>query len=248
MKIEIADLKFDERGLLPAVVQDARTREVLTLAYVNEESLRRTLAEGETWFYSRSRAELWHKGETSGNTQRVCAVLADCDADAITLLVEPAGPACHTGARTCFHREVEGARHVEGCGYEGEASVESVVAAGATKSGATAETAWASLNEGAGLGATLKGLYAVVAERQSARPAGSYTSYLFDRGLDKILKKVGEEAAETIIAAKNEDRGAFVGEVSDLIYHLTVLLVERGVTLEEVSAELARRACGGAGE
>ncbi|HEV2764861.1 MAG TPA: bifunctional phosphoribosyl-AMP cyclohydrolase/phosphoribosyl-ATP diphosphatase HisIE [Pyrinomonadaceae bacterium] len=211
MKLKVEDLKFDERGLAPVVVRDARTGEVLTLAYANAESLRRTLETGETWFWSRSRNALWHKGETSGHTQRVVSLRADCDADALIVSVEPAGPACHTGARTCFHQEVEGATFVG----EEDAPPE--------------------------LGALLAELYELVSSRRSERPEGSYTTYLFDKGLDKILKKVGEESAETIIAAKNDDRGRLTEEVSDLVYHLVVLLVERGVTLEALRDELARR-------
>ena len=220
-RLKIDGLKFDERGLLPAVVQDARTREVLTLAYVNAESLRRTLDTGETWFWSRSRNALWHKGETSGHTQRVVGLRADCDGDALVLLVEPSGPACHTGERTCFHRGLEHAPPHE------EAEREA---------GAPGETA-----PTPDLGALLAELYELVAARRRERPEGSYTTYLFDKGLDKILKKVGEESAETIIAAKNDDRGGLAEEVSDLLYHLVVLLVERGVTLADLRGELARR-------
>jgi phosphoribosyl-ATP pyrophosphohydrolase/phosphoribosyl-AMP cyclohydrolase len=202
MRFAIGDVRFDERGLAPAVVQDARTREVLTLAYVNEESLRRTLADGETWFWSRSRAELWHKGATSGNTQRVVELKLDCDGDALVILVEPRGPACHTGARGCFG--------------EGEEPAED-------------------------FGAVLERLYAVVVGRRRERPENSYTTYLFEQGLNKILKKVGEESAETIIAAKDEDTAALTSEMADLIYHLVVLSVERGVTLGALAGELARR-------
>jgi phosphoribosyl-ATP pyrophosphohydrolase/phosphoribosyl-AMP cyclohydrolase len=205
MKLELADLKFDERGLIPAIVQDARTLEVLTLAYMNAESLQRTLESGETWFWSRSREKLWHKGETSGHTQKVLEVIPDCDADALTVLVEPRGAACHTGARSCFQRTNE------------------------------------SVSESCEFGVTLENLYALVRTRRVERPKDSYTTYLFDQGLDKILKKVGEESAETIIAAKNDGTQALISEVSDLLYHLVVLLVERGVSLEEVGAELARR-------
>lgn len=210
MSLRPEDVRFDERGLVPAVVQDARTREVLTLAYMNEESLRRTLAEGETWFWSRSRSELWHKGATSGHTQRVVEVRLDCDADAVVVLVEPRGPACHTGAVSCFaHADEKGA---------------------------------------AGIGVVLEELYEVVAARRREMPAGSYTTYLFEKGLNKILKKVGEEAAETIIAAKDEDPVALTSEMADLVYHLVVLMVERGLTLEALGGELARRRAGGAGE
>ena len=217
MKLRIEDLKFDERGLVPAIVQDARTRDVLTLAYMNEESLRRTLADEETWFWSRSRSMLWHKGATSGNTQRVVEVVADCDADALNILVEPKGPACHTGARSCFHNQLQDAMHERS---EGELQI---------------------IASQPALGAVLESLYAIIESRRLERPAGSYTTYLFNQGLDKILKKIGEEAAETIIAAKNEALAPFISEVSDLAYHLLVLLVERGVTLEEIATEMKAR-------
>ena len=205
MKIEVDDLTYDELGLIPAIVQDARTREVLTLAYMNSESLARTLATEQTWFWSRSRNELWHKGQTSGNTQRVVEIFSDCDADALVVLVEPAGPACHTGARSCFPGEDPGT---------------------------------------ANLGGLLDQLYALITEREQLRPEDSYTTYLFNEGLDKILKKVGEESAETIVAAKNDSNAAFISEVSDLLYHLLVLLVARGVSLDQVRAELSRRRSG----
>ena len=208
MKLRVEDVRFDERGLVPAVVQDAGTREVLTLAYMNAESLARTLSEGETWFWSRSRGELWHKGATSGNTQRVVSVRLDCDSDALVVLVEPRGPACHTGARSCFD--------VEGESESGE-----------------------------GVGPVLERLYAVVEGRRREMPANSYTTYLFEKGLNKILKKVGEESAETIIAAKDGDAAALTSETADLVYHLVVLMVERGLTLEALAGELARRRGGG---
>ena len=201
MNLDINSLKFDERGLIPAIVQDARTREVLTLAYMNEESLRRTIETGQTWFWSRSRNELWHKGETSGNTQSVVALHADCDKDALVVLVNPAGPACHTGARSCFD-----------------------------STGADED-----------LGALLDYLYELIAGRERERPEGSYTTYLFKSGLDKILKKIGEESAETIIAAKNEDPARLTAEVADLVYHLLVLLVARGVSLDQIREELKGR-------
>ena len=205
----IDDVKFDERGLAPAVVQDARTRGVLMLAYMNAESLKRTLETGETWFWSRSRAQLWHKGETSGTTQRVTEVLLDCDGDALVVRVEPAGPACHTGQTSCFHNVIQAAAEAQQVAED--------------------------------LGEVLRTLYALVENRQRERPQGSYTTYLFDQGLDKILKKIGEESSEIIIAAKNEDRGALAKEACDLLYHLIVLLVERGVTLSDVRDELVRR-------
>ena len=212
MRIPIEGIKFDERGLVPVVVQDFNTRQVLTLAYMSAESLKRTAETSETWFWSRSRASLWHKGETSGHNQRVTEILVDCDSDALAILVEPKGPACHTGKQTCFHNELK-----EAAGSEEIADRVS------------------------DLGAVLNDLYALIETRKRDRPAGSYTTYLFDQGLDKILKKVGEESSETIIAAKNKDASLLAGEVSDLLYHLLVLMVERGVTLEQVREELTRR-------
>lgn len=198
-EIDPATVRFDEHGLVPAIVQDASTREVLTLAYMNPESLARTLETGETWFWSRSRNELWHKGATSGNTQQVVSLTTDCDDDALVVLVNPAGPACHTGARSCFAMEAE---HPAGLLHE---------------------------------------LYQLIKKRQQERPQGSYTTYLFDKGLDKILKKVGEESAETIIAAKNDDPKQLVAETADLLYHLLVMLVARNVNLDDVRDELAQR-------
>jgi phosphoribosyl-ATP pyrophosphohydrolase/phosphoribosyl-AMP cyclohydrolase len=199
--INFDEIHFDERGLVPAVVQDAATREVLTLAYMNRESLERTLETKQTWFWSRSRNELWHKGATSGNTQEVVSLALDCDADAIIVLVKPAGPACHTGAVSCFDT---GAQPLS-------------------------------------LGPALDQLYELIRSRERERPSGSYTTYLFEEGLDKILKKVGEESAETIIAAKNDDDARVTAESADLLYHLVVLLVARGVSLTAIAAELAQR-------
>ncbi|HZI60617.1 MAG TPA: bifunctional phosphoribosyl-AMP cyclohydrolase/phosphoribosyl-ATP diphosphatase HisIE [Pyrinomonadaceae bacterium] len=199
-ELKFDDLKFDGQGLIPAIVQDANTREVLTLAYMNRESLVRTIETRETWFWSRSRNELWHKGETSGNTQQVVDLVADCDGDAIVVLVTPAGPACHTGARSCFDLK----QHEDFAGV-------------------------------------LTQLYKLIESRERERPEGSYTTYLFDQGIDKILKKVGEESAETIIAAKNGETKPLVSEVSDLIYHLLVLLVARGISLDQISEELVLR-------
>lgn len=190
--------KFGADGLIPAVVQDAQTREVLTVAYMNKEALQLTLERKETYFWSRSRQQLWHKGETSGNSQRVLKLSLDCDQDAVLIEVEPRGPACHTGAYSCFGIEPE----LEGI---------------------------------------LQQLYSLIEERKERRPEGSYTTYLFNSGLDKILKKVGEEATETIVAAKNPDSKRLISETGYLIYHLLVLLVERGISLEEISAELRTR-------
>jgi len=211
MKMAITDIRFDERGLVPAIVQDANTLQVLTLAYMNAESLKRTLETNETWFWSRSRSSLWHKGETSGNTQRVVDVSMDCDYDAIRILVVPEGPSCHTGAQSCFHNELQDAPASDHQKAQAE------------------------------LGAILGNLYELIQSRKRERPEDSYTTYLFDQGLDKILKKVGEESTETIIAAKGEDSQALVREASDLLYHLIVLLVERGLTLDQVSGELSSR-------
>jgi len=200
-EINFDEIRFDERGLIPAIVQNAATREVLTLAYMNRESLQRTIETKQTWFWSRSRKELWHKGATSGNTQEVVSLALDCDNDAIIVLVNPAGPACHTGAVSCF--DVETRPH--------------------------------------DLGSLLDQLYELIESRERERPAGSYTTYLFEAGLDKILKKLGEESAETIIAAKNDDDSRLTAEVSDLVYHLLVLLVARGVSLAQIAAELGQR-------
>jgi phosphoribosyl-AMP cyclohydrolase / phosphoribosyl-ATP pyrophosphohydrolase len=194
----LENARFGTDGLIPAVVQDARTREVLTVAYMNREALQLTLERRETYLWSRSRQQLWHKGETSGNSQKVMKVSLDCDNDAVLVEVEPRGPACHTGAYSCFGVEPE----LEG---------------------------------------VLRELYSVIEQRKEKRPDGSYTTYLFNSGLDKILKKVGEEATETIVAAKNSDSQRLVSETGDLFYHLLVLLVERGVTLDEISRELKER-------
>ena len=212
MNITLDEVKFDSRGLLPAIVQDSRTMQVLTLAYMNRESLNRTIETGETWFWSRSRNELWHKGKTSGNTQRVVELHVDCDGDSIIVRVEPTGPACHTGQMSCFHNLVH-----------------------TTDSQPPKPE----------LGEVLALLYKLIEERKSNRPAGSYTTYLFDQGLDKILKKVGEEATETVIAAKNDDRASLVAETCDLLYHLLVLQVERNVTLGDLRDELSRRSSAG---
>jgi len=210
MTLTIDDVRFDKDGVAPCVVQDAKTLEVLMLAYINSESLKRTLETDETWFWSRSRQELWHKGETSGNKQRVVDVLLDCDGDAVLVRVNPDGPACHTGKVSCFHNAIQ----------------------------VQADSRRESSND---LGQILGALYALIETRSRERPEGSYTAYLFNEGLDKILKKIGEESSETIIAAKNGDNGALASESCDLLYHLLVLLVERGVSLDELRDELVRR-------
>ncbi|MEH7547235.1 MULTISPECIES: bifunctional phosphoribosyl-AMP cyclohydrolase/phosphoribosyl-ATP diphosphatase HisIE [Bacillaceae] len=199
------NVKFDEKGLVPAIIQDADTKEVLTLAYMNEDSLQKTLETGETWFYSRSRQELWHKGATSGNTQTVASINYDCDQDALLVQVYPKGPACHTGAVSCFSERVVD-RNANLADYQ-----------------------------------ILQSLEKVILEREKERPEGAYTTYLFEKGVDKILKKVGEEAAEVIIAAKNRDHEELRWEAADLLYHLQVLLVEQGLPFKEVLRTLEER-------
>ena len=201
--IDISALKFDDKGLIPAIVVDSITKKVLTLAYMNEESLKITMEKGLTCFYSRSRQELWLKGETSGNYQHVVSITADCDNDALVVVVEPDGPACHTGETTCFFNEV----------YESD-----------------------SLHE-----FSLGGLIELIEGRKKEKVEGSYTTYLFEKGLDKILKKVGEESTEVIIAAKADDKKETIYEIADLTYHLLVLMIEMGISLEDVHRELASR-------
>jgi len=233
----IQNLKFDDHGLITTVVQDDDTDEVLMVAHMNAESLAKTLQTGETWFWSRSRSELWHKGATSGATQRVVDIRLDCDGDALLVRVNPNGPACHTGERACFFR---GARDVESPKPPRvEEKNDSILK--------RVESPVSLVNVAAmDLGIQLQDLFKLIQERKDQRPEGSYTSYLFDSGLDKILKKVGEESAETIIAAKNagddEGREQLSSEISDLLYHLLVLMVERDVSLHDIAAELSARA------
>ncbi|MFB6468609.1 bifunctional phosphoribosyl-AMP cyclohydrolase/phosphoribosyl-ATP diphosphatase HisIE [Cytobacillus sp. Hz8] len=204
------EIKFDEQGLVPAIVQDAITKEVLTLAYMNKESLQKSLETRETWFYSRSRQELWHKGETSGNTQTIVEMKYDCDQDAILVLVNPKGPACHHGTTSCFTDKL----------------ITSEVGSNQL-----------SLQDYQILGS----LERVIVNRQKERPEGAYTTYLFEKGVDKILKKVGEESAEVIIAAKNRDHEELKWEAADLLYHLLVLLVEQELPFKEVLNVLTQR-------
>ncbi|MBP3949980.1 bifunctional phosphoribosyl-AMP cyclohydrolase/phosphoribosyl-ATP diphosphatase HisIE [Bacillus suaedae] len=203
----IEKIVFDQNGLVPAIVQDAASKEVLTLAYMNKESLEKSLETRETWFYSRSRQELWHKGGTSGNTQQIIDMRYDCDADSLVVLVVPAGPACHKGDYTCFS--------------------DSLI----DQSVKTNPTRFAILDE----------LEALIAKREADRPEGAYTTYLFEKGVDKILKKVGEEAGEVIIAAKNRDPEELKWEVADLFYHVLVLLREQKLPLDEVLNVLEER-------
>ena len=201
--IDIEELKFDEKGLIPAVVVDSRSKQVLTLAYMSRESLRISLEKELTCFWSRSRQELWLKGETSGNYQHIVSVTADCDRDALVVEVEPDGPACHLGGVSCFEFPL----------WESE-----------TRQSFSAD-----------------GLMELLAGRKAEMPEGSYTSYLFEKGLDKILKKIGEEATEVIIAGKAEDKRETIYEIADLAYHVMVLMTEAGISLDEVRAELASR-------
>ena len=197
------ELRFDERGLIPAIVVDAATGKVLTLAYMNRESLEITMAEGRTCFWSRSRQELWRKGETSGNVQHVVDITADCDRDSLVVRVNKEGPACHLGTDSCFNDLV----------WEGDEP----------------------------LPFSVEGLYGLLMGRKESLPEGSYTTYLFQKGLDKILKKVGEESTEVIIAGKARDKAETIYEIADLMYHVMVLMVELGISVEEVRDELASR-------
>ncbi|WP_342480918.1 bifunctional phosphoribosyl-AMP cyclohydrolase/phosphoribosyl-ATP diphosphatase HisIE [Paenibacillus sp. FSL L8-0340] len=224
-KEAIEGIRWNESGLLPAVVQDAGTLEVLMFAYMNPESLQLSLESGQTWFWSRSRSELWHKGGTSGNTQAITSIHYDCDSDTLLVKVIPEGPACHTGETSCFFREIP----------------LNASAAAAAPVAKAAETEPSANLADSGRFAVLGELERVIAEREAERPEGAYTTYLFDKGVDKILKKVGEEASETIIAAKNKDNAELRLEVSDLIYHLLVLLQERKLPLDEILEELSAR-------
>lgn len=201
--INIDELKFDERGLIPAVVVDAYSKKVLTVAYMNKESLKISMEKELTCFYSRSRKELWLKGETSGNYQHIVSITVDCDRDALTVVVEKDGPACHLGTDSCFEYPV----------FVSETRNEF----------------------------SMEGLYELLEERKRDLPEGSYTSYLFEKGLDKILKKIGEESTEVIIAGKAEDKRETVYEIADLAYHVMVLMVEAGISVEDVKKELASR-------
>ena len=196
-------LKFDDKGLIPAVVVDTVTKKVLTLAYMNRESLQISMEKGLTCFYSRSRQELWLKGETSGNYQHIVSITADCDGDALVVEVEKDGPACHTGSDSCFMNPVWGSEELKSF--------------------------------------SLQGLYDMLVGRNESRPEGSYTTYLFEKGIDKILKKVGEECTEVIIAGKADDKKETVYELADLAYHAMVLMVQMGISLEDVHKELASR-------
>lgn len=200
---DINELKFDEKGLIPAVVVDSVTKKVLTVAYMNKESLALSMEKGLTCFWSRSRNELWVKGETSGNYQHIVSITADCDRDALTVVVDKDGPACHTGADSCFNEVI----------YESEDRHEF----------------------------SLEGLMEMLEGRKLNPKEGSYTSYLFQKGIDKILKKVGEECTEVIIAGKADDKAETIYEIADLTYHVMVLMLEMGISLEDIHKELASR-------
>ena len=201
--VNINELKFDDKGLIPCVVVDSITKDVLTLAYMSRESLEITMEKGLTCFYSRSRKELWLKGETSGNYQHVVSITADCDNDALVVVVEKDGPACHTGTDSCFTKPV----------YQSEELSEF----------------------------SLEGLYGLLMDRKEKMPEGSYTTYLFEKGVDKMLKKIGEESTEVIIAGKANDKKETVYEIADLAYHVMVLMCEMGISVEDIHRELASR-------
>ena len=201
--LNINELKFDENGLIPAIVVDAKTKDVLTLAYMNKESLAISIAEKKTCFWSRSRQELWRKGETSGNYQHIVSITADCDKDTLTVMVEKDGPACHLGTDSCFTNEVFANDELHAF--------------------------------------SLDGLMELLQGRKKDKPEGSYTTYLFEKGIDKILKKVGEECTEVIIAGKADDKKETIYEIADLTYHVMVMMVQMGISLEEVRDELASR-------
>ena len=201
--IDISELKFDKNGLIPAIVVDADTNRVLTLAYMNEESLKISMEKGLTCFWSRSRQALWLKGETSGNYQHIVSITADCDRDALTILVKKDGPACHLGTDSCFNEVL----------YEGDAAP----------------------------AFSLEGLMELISGRKTDKKEGSYTTYLFEKGIDKILKKVGEECTEVIIAGKADDKKETIYEIADLTYHVMVLMIEMGISLEDIHKELASR-------
>ena len=206
--IDVNSLKYDEKGLIPAIVTDAETNTVLMVAYMNKESLNISIDEGKTCFWSRSRNKLWRKGETSGNVQHIMSIKADCDKDALLVTVKKSGPACHTGADSCFFEEVD--RSAEEQDKRDEPF-------------------------------SLGTLHSIIEDRKLNRKPGSYTTYLFDKGLDKILKKLGEESTEVIIAAKAKDRGETIFELADLTYHSMVLMTEMGISPDDVKKELAKR-------
>ncbi|MGI6036784.1 MAG: bifunctional phosphoribosyl-AMP cyclohydrolase/phosphoribosyl-ATP diphosphatase HisIE [Limnochordia bacterium] len=214
--ITLENLKFDAQGLIPAIIQDHKDGQVLMVAYMNRESLQKTLETGQTWFYSRSRQTLWHKGATSGHYQLVHSITADCDGDCLLIKAEQLGPgACHEGYRSCFHYPLQGEEETSQTFRPGEVYGQPA--------------------------AILAELYQVILDRKDNPPSGSYTAKLWARGLDQMVKKLGEEAVEVVIAAKNEEREPLVSETADLLYHLLVVLAQRGIDLEEIWAELRSR-------
>lgn len=239
----LEQLKWDERGLVAVVVQDAGSGEVLMQAWADREAVRRTCAEGRAWFYSRSRRSLWLKGGTSGNILDVAEVACDCDGDALLYRVRPRGPACHTGERTCFHRttwrraDATPAEALAARARPAEPPRAGAVSAGEPTAVAAGETG----AEETRAGGILDALYALVLERKAAPPPGSYVTRLLESGRGRILQKVGEEAVEVVIAGMGEDRERLVSELADLLFHVTVLLGDRGVPWSEVFAELRRR-------
>lgn len=239
----LKDIKFDDRGLIPAITQDCRTEEVLMLAYMNAESLKLTIETGKATYFSRSRQKLWVKGETSGHYQKVRSISLDCDNDTILLKVEQIGAACHTGHHSCFFTKLDpeslnvGSDPKAGNARDGQYLNNGTVNDLPMDKGEANETPG---TQEAGL-EVLKQVYGVIADRAVNPKEGSYTNYLFQKGLDKILKKVGEETSEVIIAAKNKDNEEISGEVADLFYHIMVLLVERGVKLEDICEKLKER-------
>lgn len=222
-KLEEINFKYNEQGLMPAIVQDYQTKDVLMVAYVNEESLNLSLEKGETVFFSRSRRELWHKGETSGNTQEIKEIYYDCDQDTILFMVDSAGPACHTGKKSCFYRKI-----AEDTEAKAKKMMEMQQEAQSIEADFETEK-------------VVDFLYDLILSRKEEMPEGSYTTYLFEEGIDKILKKVGEESAEVIIASKNNPDQELVYETADLVYHILVLLVERGINPDRIRKELKKR-------
>lgn len=260
MKMELPELKYDERGLIPAIAQDATTGQILMQAYMNEEALRMTIETGFVHYYSRSRQALWRKGETSGNQQILRKILVDCDLDSLVVKVDQTGPACHTGEQTCFYRELNGVGEIQRieesilnelvnnwsfkiplAGKQNQPNQEKPV-----YNEAMDPRFKDKLNQDVSLKIDgdqhiLEGLYQLIQARKEQPISGSYTNYLFEKGLDKILKKVGEETTEVVIAAKNHDKEELSMEVADLLYHVLVGMVEEGVSLEDVYAVLRER-------
>lgn len=227
MSFDLSVIKYDDKGLVPAIIQEYRTKKVLMLAYMNQESLQKTLETGKTWFWSRSRQQFWNKGETSGHFQLVKSISYDCDADTLLVQVEQIGVACHTGANSCFFNEIPFSESKQ------QTNEQPKIQGNQQKTETNSDKSEFST--------LIAELYQLIMERKLERPEGSYTTYLFEKGQDKILKKVGEESAEVIIASKSDNKQEVVYEVGDLIYHLLVLLNYHDITLEEVYEELNKR-------